>query len=69
MQVQKINDRRIMYELIKLKLTTKELIQLDACRMYLQVSLLSDSTTPNGKTIMMQFTRRQKPKYPRSIFY
>ena len=53
-----------MYEFIQLNLTKTELIQLNACRMYLQVSLLSDITTPNAKTIIMQFLREKKPKYP-----
>ena len=68
---QRINDRCIMYELIQLiqlNVTKTELIKLNACRMYLQVLLLSDITTPNGKTIIMQFLRRKKPKYPRSTF-
>ena len=57
-----------MYELMQLNLTKTELIQLKACRMYLKVSLLSDITNPNGKTIIMKFIRGKKPKYPREIF-
>ena len=37
--------------------------------MYLQMSLLSDITTPNGKKRMIQFLRGKKPTYPRSIFF
>ena len=69
MKVQRMNDRCIIYNVMQLNLTTKESIQLNVCRMYLQVSLLSDITTPNGKTTMIEFLRGQKPKYPRSTFY
>ena len=69
LKAQRINDRCIMYDLIQLKLTTTELIQLNACRMYLQVSLLSDIKTPNRKKIMIQFLRGKKTTYPRSTFF
>ena len=69
MKAQRMNNRCIMYDLIQLTLTTTELIHLNACRMYLQVSFLSDITSPNGKIIMIQFLRETKPKYPRSTFY
>ena len=32
------------------------------------MSLLSDITTPNGKTIITQFIRGKKPKYPHATF-
>ena len=69
MKSQRMNNRCIMYDLIQLPLTTTELIHLNACRMYLQVSFLSDITSPNGKIIMIQFLRETEPKYPRSTFY
>ena len=69
MKVQRMNDRCIMYHVMQLNLTTKESIQLSACRMYLQVPLLSDIATPTRKIIMVTFLRDQKPKFPRSTFY
>ena len=67
--VQRVNDRCIIFDLIQLYLTKEELIQLKAYILYLQVSLLSDSTALNGKTIPMQFLRGTKATYLRSTFY
>ena len=69
MKSQIMNDRCIMYDLIQLNLTTTELIQLNARRMYRHVSLLSNITTPNEKIIMIKFQRGMKPTYPRSTLY
>ena len=65
---QRVNDKCIMYALIQLNITTKELIQLNACRLYLKVSLISDITAPNRKIIMLQFLSGTKPNYSRIIF-
>ena len=54
------NDKCIMYEIIKQKLTINQLIQINACRIHLQVSFISDMTRPNGKDIFSEFLRGER---------
>ena len=57
---QRKNDKCIMYEIIKQKLTINQLIQINACRIHLQVSFISDMTRPNGKDIFSEFLRGER---------
>ena len=38
--------------MLQLKLTTQQLIEIDACRIYLQVLNLNDMITPNGIDVL-----------------
>ena len=57
---QRNNDKCIMYEIIKQKLTIKQLIQINACRIHLPVSFISDMTRPNGNDIFSDFLRGER---------
>ena len=41
-----------MEEIKKQELTNKQMIQINACRIYLQAYFLSDMVRPNGKYIL-----------------
>ena len=49
---QRKNDKYIMEEMTKPKLTNTQMIQINACRTRLQVSFLSDMILPNEKYIL-----------------
>ena len=57
-----------MDEILRLHLTKHKLIRINTCRLYLQITHLSDITESDGKTINKNFLTGPKPKYPRSIF-
>ena len=54
---QRKNDKCIMEEIIKKEITIKQMIQINACRLHLQVSFISDMTRPNSKEIFTEFLR------------
>ena len=49
---QRKNDKNIIKGILQLKLTKQELLQIDACRIYLKVAYLSDMVTPDGIHIL-----------------
>ena len=66
--MQRSNDRYIMDEILRLHLTKNELIRINACRLYLQITHLSDMNESNRKTINKNFLTGPKLKYPLSVF-
>ena len=66
--MQKRNDKCIMDKILRLHLTKHKLTRINACRSYLKITHLSDTTEGDGKTINKHFLTGPKPKYLRSIF-
>ena len=66
MNLQRNNDRSIMSEINKLHFSKQQKIQLNACRLYLQVATLSDIVNPDGRTIHQHFLEVTKPFQPKS---
>ena len=66
--MQRNNDKCIMDEILSSHLTKHKLIRLNACRLYLQITHLSDMTEGDGKTINKNVLTGPKPKYPRFVF-
>ena len=64
--LQRNNDRSIMSEINKLNLPKQQKIQINACRLYLQVATLSDIVNPDGRTINQHFMEVKKPIQPKS---
>ena len=64
--LQRNNDQSIMSTINKLNLSKQHKIQLNTCRLYLQVATLSDIVNPDGKTINQHFLEVTKPIQPRS---
>ena len=54
-----------MEEILKRGLTKQQLIQINACRLFLQVSYLRDISNPKGNSIRNQFLTGLKLIYPR----
>ena len=63
---QRKNDKSIMAEVSKLYLSKQSNIQINTCRMYLQVATLSDISNPDGRTINSHFLEGNKPLSPSS---
>ena len=57
-----------MHEIIKLHLSKTSLIQLNSCRIYLNISHLSDMLDPNGKQIEQNYMIGTKSNKQHSIF-
>ena len=49
LNMQRSNDKCIMDEILRLHLTKHKLIRINACRLYLQITHLSDMTEGDGK--------------------
>ena len=64
--LQRNNDQSIMSEINNLNLPKHQKIQLNACRLYLQVATLSDIVNPDGRTINQHFLEVTKPIQPKS---
>ena len=64
--LQRNNDGSIMSEINNLNLSKQQKIQLNACRLYLQVATLSDIVNSDGKTINQHFLEVPKPIQPKS---
>ena len=64
--LQRNNDRSIMSEINNLNLPKQQKIQLNACRLYLQVATLSDIVNPDGRTIDQHFLAVITPIQPKS---
>ena len=64
--IQRRNDKCIMDELTRSSSSLKQLIQINACRLYLNIIHLSDIVNPNGKTINNNYLIGCKPTYPSS---
>ena len=58
---QRKNDKSIMVEVSKMNLSKQSNIQINACRLYLQVATLSDISNPDGRTINSRFLEGNKP--------
>ena len=56
-----------MSEISKLNLPKQQNIQINACRLYLQVATLSDIVNPDGRTMSHHFLDVTKSIQPRSI--
>ena len=67
-EIQRRNDECIMDEVMKSNLTKNQLIQVNACRLYLQILYLSDTIESNGKTVNYMYHLGKRPEYPRSLF-
>ena len=50
-EIQRRKDKCIVDEVLQSNLTKSKLIQVNACRLYLQILYLSDIIEPNGKTV------------------
>ena len=55
-----------MSEVGKLQLSKQHNIQINACRLHLQVSTLSDIANPNGRILNHYFLEGNKPIHPSS---
>jgi len=64
--IQRRNDKCIMDDLTRGPSSHTQLIQLNACRLYLNIIHLSDIVNPDGKTINNNFLIGCKPNYPSS---
>ena len=64
--IQRRNDKCIMDELTRGSSSLNQLIQINACRLYLNIIHLSDIVNPDGKTINNNFLIGCKPTYPSS---
>ena len=62
------NDKSIMVEVSKMKSSKQSNIQINACRLYLQVATLSDISNPDRRTINSHSLERNKPLFSRSTF-
>ena len=65
---QRKNDKSIMVEISKMKLSKQSNIQINECRLYLQVATLSDISNLDVRTINHHFLERNKLLCPRSTF-
>ena len=65
---QRKNDKSVIVEISKMNISKQRNIQINACRLYLQVATLSDIANPDGRTINNHFLKRNKPLSHRSIF-
>ena len=61
---QRKNDKTIMVEISKMKLSKQSNIKINTCRPYLQVATLSDITNPDGRSINHHFLEGNKPLPP-----
>ena len=50
-EIQRRNDKCTVDEVLQSNLTKSKLIQVNACRLYLQILYLSDIIEPDGKTV------------------
>ena len=64
--IQRRNDKCIMDVLTRELFSTKQLIHLNACRIYLNIIHLSDIVYPDDKSINHNFLIGIKPVYPSS---
>ena len=62
--IQRRNDKCIMDELTRGLSSINQLIQINACRFYLNIIHLSDIVNPDGNTINNKFLIGYKPNYP-----
>ena len=61
---QRKNDKSIMVEISKMNLSKQSNIQINACRLFLQVATLSDIAKPDGRKIDNHFHEGNKPLPP-----
>ena len=64
--LQRTNDKHIMDDIIQTRLKIKQLKQINACRMFLNIIHLSDMYHPNGVNIYDQSLSGEKRQFPRS---
>ena len=57
------NDKSIMVEVSKMKSSKQSNIQINACRLYLQVATLSDISNPDRRTINSHSLEGNKPPF------
>ena len=63
---QRNNDKSIMSNIGKLNLSKKHIIQINTCRLYLQVVILSDIANSDGRTVNNHFLDGNTPIDPSS---
>ena len=59
--LQRENNKSIMSEVRKLNLCKQSNIQINACRVFLQVATLIDIPNPDGKSVNYHFLEGTKP--------
>ena len=64
--IQRRKNKCIMDDLTRVPLSHNQLIQLNACRLYLNIIHLSDILNSDGKTINNNSLKGCKPNYPSS---
>ena len=64
--IQRRNDKCIMDKLARGSSSLNQLIQINACRLYLNIIHLSDIVNPDGKTINNNLLIGCKQNYPSS---
>ena len=67
-EIQRRNDKCILDEVLQSNLSKSKLIQVNTCRLYLQILFLSDIIEPDGKSVHYMYHSGNRPEYPRSIF-
>ena len=67
-EIQRRNDKCIMDEVLQSNLFKSKIIQVNACRLYLQILYRSDISDPDGKTVSYTYHSGKSPTYPRSTF-
>ena len=67
-EIQRRNDKCIMDELLQSNLPKSKIIQVNVCRLYLQILYRSDIINPDGKTVNYTYHSGKRPAYPRSTF-
>ena len=67
-ELQRRNDKCIMDEVFQLNFSTSKRMQVNSCRLYLQVIYLSDIIEPDGRTADMNVSSEKRPAYPKPKF-
>ena len=67
-EIQRRNDKIIMNEVLKSSLNKRKLIQVKACKLYLQMIYLSDIIESVGKIINPMYHSGKRLSYPMSTF-
>ena len=67
-EIQRRNNKCIMDEVLQSNLTKTKLIQVNTCKLYLQILYLSDIIEPDSKTVNSMYYSGKIPAYSRSTF-
>ena len=60
-EIQRRNDKYIMDEVLQSNLPKSKIIQVNACRLYLQIIYLSDIINPDSKTVNYTYYSGKRP--------